>query len=280
MKPYIYGSKNKIHIIDLQKTAKGLEEADRFLQATTARGGSVLFVGTKRSARDIIQEQATRCGMYYVTNRWLGGTLTNWQTVKKSIERLLSLEKARDEGRFELLTKKESLDLQREIIKMDKNLGGIKAMKGVPAAVFIIDPHKEHIATREAQTLGIPIVAVCDTNCDPDGIDYVIPGNDDALKAIRLYATLVADSIVEGKQKATGRAAESAYVSSEQDDAVEVIHRHGSTEAPAEEAVAEEAVAEEAAPAEEAAAAEEPAAAEEAVVKSTEAATDTAEASP
>ena len=181
MRPFVYGAKNGIHIIDLQKTARGLIDATRFLQQSVAHGGSVLFVGTKRSAREIISEEASRCGMFYINHRWLGGTLTNWQTVKKSIDRLLQLEHARDEGRFDLLTKKEALELNREITKMDKNLGGIKAMKGLPSALFVIDPRKEHLAVREAVTLGIPVVALCDTNCNPDGIDYVIPGNDESV---------------------------------------------------------------------------------------------------
>jgi len=177
MKPFIYGSKNGIHIIDLQKTARGLIDASRFVSSTVAHGGAVLFVGTKRAGRDIVSEEANRSGQFFVNNRWLGGTLTNWQTVKKSIDRLLQLEKARDEGRFELLTKKEALELNREIERMEKSLGGIKNMKGLPAALFVIDPKKEHIAVKEANILGVPVVALCDTNCDPHGIDHVIPGN-------------------------------------------------------------------------------------------------------
>ena len=186
MRPYIYGAKNGIHIIDLQKTAKGLIDASRFLSQTVAHGGSVLFVGTKRAAREIVSEEAQRAQMFWVNNRWLGGTLTNWQTVKKSIDRLIQLERARDEGRFEILTKKEALNATREIDKMNKNLGGIKGMKGLPSVLFIIDPKKEHIAVKEANTLNIPVVALCDTNCDPTGIQYVVPGNDDAIKSIRL----------------------------------------------------------------------------------------------
>lgn len=199
MKPYIYGDRNGIHIIDLQKTARGLLDACAYVQSTVARGGTVLFVGTKRSAREIIGEQANRAGMFYVNNRWLGGTLTNFQTVKKSIDRLIALERARDDGRFELLTKKEALELTRKIEKMDRSLGGIKNMKSTPDLMFVVDPKREHIAIREARKLGIPVVGLCDTNCDPDGIKHVIPGNDDAIKSIRLFTGAIADSILEGR---------------------------------------------------------------------------------
>jgi len=198
MKPYIYGEKSGIHIIDLQKTARCLVDASRFVSGQVGRGGSVLFVGTKRAARDIVSEQAGRCGMYYVNNRWLGGTLTNFQTVKKSIDRLVGLERAREEGRFELLTKKEALELSRRIGKMDKSLGGIKTMKELPGLMFVVDPRREHIAVCEAVKLGIPVVALCDTNCDPDNISFVVPGNDDAIKSIRLFTTAIADAVVEG----------------------------------------------------------------------------------
>jgi len=246
MKPYIYGAKNGIHIIDLQKTARGLVDASRFLSQTVGHGGTVLFVGTKRAARDIVAEEARRAGMHFVNNRWLGGTMTNWQTVKKSIERLVQLEKARDEGRFDVLTKKEALQLHREIAKMDKNLGGIKTAKGLPAALFVIDPKKEHIAVKEANTLNIPVVALCDTNCDPSGISYVIPGNDDAIKAIRLFTAAMADAAIEGKAASTGRSGGGkAYVSdaesAEQD--VEVIKRVSASPEPAAEAPAAEAPA-------------------------------------
>jgi small subunit ribosomal protein S2 len=247
MKPYIYGAKNGIHIIDLQKTARGLVDASRFVSQTVGHGGHILFVGTKRAARDIVAEEAQRSGMHFINNRWLGGTMTNWQTVKKSIERLVQLEKARDEGRFDVLTKKEALELHREIAKMDKNLGGIKTAKGLPAALFVIDPKKEHIAVKEANTLGIPVVALCDTNCDPSGISYVIPGNDDAIKSIRLFTAAIADAAIEGKAASTGRGNSRAYVTDAQADEapVEVIKRAA---APA----AEEAPAAPAAPADEA----------------------------
>jgi small subunit ribosomal protein S2 len=203
MRPYIYGEKNGVHIIDLQKTAMQLNDALRFIQATTARGQSILFVGTKRAAREIISAQAERSGMYFVNNRWLGGTLTNFKTVQRSIDSLVKLEKARDDGRFEALTKKEALDLTRKLTKMDRSLGGIKDMKGLPGAMFVIDPKREYIAICEAHKLGIPVVALCDTNCNPDKITHVIPGNDDALKSIHLFTQAIADAAIEGQ--ASGR---------------------------------------------------------------------------
>jgi small subunit ribosomal protein S2 len=261
MKPYIYGAKNGIHVIDLQKTARGLVDAVRFTQQTVAHGGSILFVGTKRAAREIVSEEAERSQQHFINNRWLGGTMTNWQTVKKSIDRLVQLEKARDEGRFEVLTKKEALELTRDIAKMDKNLGGIKTAKGLPAALFVIDPKKEHIAVKEANTLNIPVIALCDTNCDPSGISYVIPGNDDAIKSIRLFTAAIADAAIEGRAASTGRGAAKAYVGDAGSDQanVEVIKRGGpAAEEPAAAAPAAE-VAAPAAAAPEAAAPEAPA---------------------
>lgn len=232
MKPYLYGAKNGIHIIDLQRTARGLVEATRFVEAKASGGGNVLFVGTKRSARDIIREESLRCQGFYCNNRWLGGTMTNWGTVKKSIDRFNALERARDEGRFDMLTKKEALELSREIERMERNLGGIKNMKGLPDVLFVVDPKREHIAVREANKLGIPVVALCDSNCDPDGITYVIPGNDDALKSIRLFAAAIADAVIEGRQ--TSRRQKGAYVS-DGDDAelgdLEVVQRRGGASA-------------------------------------------------
>ncbi len=227
MKPYIYGAKNGIHVIDLQKTARGLVDAVRFTQQTVSHGGSILFVGTKRAARDIVAEEASRSQQHFINNRWLGGTMTNWQTVKKSIDRLVQLEKARDEQRFEVLTKKEALELSRDIAKMDKNLGGIKTAKGLPSALFVVDPKKEHIAVKEANTLGIPVIALCDTNCDPTGISYVIPGNDDAIKSIRLFTAAIADAAIEGRAASTGRSATQAYASDggSEESEVEVIKR-------------------------------------------------------
>jgi len=231
MKPFIYGSKNGIHIIDLQKTARGLIDASRFVSSTVSHGGAILFVGTKRAGRDIVCEEANRSGQFFVNNRWLGGTLTNWQTVKKSIDRLLQLEKARDEGRFELLTKKEALELNREIERMEKSLGGIKNMKGLPAALFVIDPKKEHIAVKEANILGVPVVALCDTNCDPHGIDHVIPGNDDALKSIRLFTAAIADAALEARQSSHGRGQQSGpYVAQSSDEAEAIASRYSDDE--------------------------------------------------
>ena len=207
MKPYIYGQKNGVHIIDIQKTAKALVGASRFVTTLVSRGQPILFVGTKRAAQEIVQEEAGRANQFFVNDRWLGGTLTNFQTVKKSIERLNQLTRARNEGRFEQLTKKEALQLTREIEKMEKSLGGIKDMRSLPGALFVIDPKKEHIAVKEANKLGIPVVALCDTNCDPDGIDHVIPGNDDAIKSIRLFTAAIADAAAEGRSAGHAEAA-------------------------------------------------------------------------
>lgn len=226
MKPYIYGAKNGIHIIDLQKTARGLIDASHYVASTVGHGGTILFVGTKRAAREIMEEESARCGQYFVNYRWLGGTMTNWQTVKKSIERLTQLERAKEEGRFDLLTKKEALELSRDIEKMQRNLGGIKGMKGLPSALFVVDPKKEHIAVKEANILGIPVVALCDTNCDPQGINHVIPGNDDAIKSIRLFTAAIADAVIEGRALSTTRAAAEAYVADDDRDEVEVVRRH------------------------------------------------------
>ncbi|MDP2315930.1 MAG: 30S ribosomal protein S2 [Pseudomonadota bacterium] len=223
MRPYIYGQKNGVHIIDIQQTARALVDASRYVTSIVSRGQPVLFVGTKRAARDIISEEARRSQMFFVNDRWLGGTLTNFQTVKKSIERLNSLTKARTEGKFEQLTKKEALTLTREIEKMEKALGGIKDMRALPGALFVIDPKKEHIAIKEAGKLGIPVVALCDTNCDPDGIDYVIPGNDDAIKSIRLFTAAIADAAAEGVQ--AGRTDASPIIQGDDGRGVEVYRR-------------------------------------------------------
>ncbi|MCB9665945.1 MAG: 30S ribosomal protein S2 [Alphaproteobacteria bacterium] len=236
MRPYIYGAKDGIHIIDLQRTAKGLVDAARFVSATVAGGRPILFVGTKRAAREIVAEEALRSGMFFVNHRWLGGTLTNWQTVKKSIESLIKLEHARDEGRFDLLTKKEALEYHREIEKMERTLGGIKNMKGLPGAIFVVDPKKEHIAVKEARTLGLPVIALCDTNCDPTLVDYVIPGNDDALKSVRLFTAAIADAALQGRQLSHGRSGgawvgEGAAAAATEAKDVEVIKRNVAAEA-------------------------------------------------
>ena len=201
MKPYIFGARNGIYIIDLQKTVTLARNAFRFVSDAVARGGSVLFVGTKKQAQDAVQEEASRSGMYHVTNRWLGGTLTNFKTIKTGIERLKTIEKMAADGTYERLPKKEIAQLEREREKLQKNLGGIKDMSRLPAALFVIDTKKEHIAVHEANRLGIPVVAVVDTNCDPEGIEYVIPGNDDAIRSIRLFTGKVAESCIEGKAR-------------------------------------------------------------------------------
>ena len=218
MKEYIFGERNGIYIIDLQKTQKLFRDALAAVQQslTERPNQKVLFVGTKRQAQDAIREEAERCGMYYVNNRWLGGLLTNFQTVQKSIAKLKEIEAMREDGRFEMLTKKERLKLDREHESLMKNLAGIKDMNGTPDMLFIIDVRKEDIAVKEANRLGIPIVAVVDTNCSPEGISQVIPGNDDALRAIRLFASRIADAILEGKQIGTEGA---TAVSGAQDDA-------------------------------------------------------------
>ncbi|MCX8027325.1 MAG: 30S ribosomal protein S2 [Thermodesulfovibrionales bacterium] len=199
MKRFIFGERNGIHIIDLQKTLKGLEEACNFVRNVAAQGGSFLYVGTKKQAQDAIAEEATRGEVFYVNNRWLGGMLTNFSTVKKSIERLKRIETMKEDGTFSLLTKKEVAQLENERERLDKNLKGIKTMTSYPDVIFIVDPKKEKIAVAEAKRLGITIVALVDTNCDPDEIDYVIPGNDDAIRAIKLIALKITDAILEGR---------------------------------------------------------------------------------
>ncbi len=207
MKEYIFGERNGIYIIDLQKTLKMFKEASKFVQDMAGEGKLVLFVGTKRQAQDAIAEEAQRCGMFYVNQRWLGGLLTNWVTVQKSVKRLKELDEMATDGRYELLPKKEVIKLERERKHLQANLAGIKELSRLPDAVFVIDSNKEQIAVREARKLGIPVVAVVDTNCDPSEVDYVIPGNDDALRAIRLFASKIADSCIEGSQFATDKQA-------------------------------------------------------------------------
>jgi small subunit ribosomal protein S2 len=205
MKEYIFGERNGIYIIDLQKTLKMFKEASNFVRDLAAEGKTIMFVGTKRQAQDAIAEEAQRCSMYYVNQRWLGGLLTNWVTVQKSVKRLKELDDMATDGRYELLPKKEVIKLERERKHLQANLAGIKEMNRLPDAIFVIDSNKEQIAVREARKLGIPVVAVVDTNCDPSEVDYVIPGNDDALRAIRLFASKIADSAVEGNQAATDK---------------------------------------------------------------------------
>ena len=197
MKKYIFSERNGIHIIDLQKTIVAIREAYEAVRKTTSEGKSVLFVGTKKQAQQTIQKEAERCGMFYVNNRWLGGMLTNFSTIKKSLARLKKIEKMEVDGTFDNLTKKEIASLQKEKSKLEKNLGGIKEMKDLPGILFIIDTRKEEIAIREARSLGIPIIAVVDTNCNPEGIDYPIPGNDDAIRAISLFTGVIANAVIE-----------------------------------------------------------------------------------
>ncbi len=203
MRPYIFGERNKVHIINLEKTLPMFNEAMGFLGRLTSNKGTILFVGTKRQAGDIVREEATRCVSPYVDHRWTGGMLTNYKTVKKSIERLKALEAMEQDGTFDKLNKKETLLLQREREKLNRSLAGIKNMGGLPDALFVIDVGHEYIAVSEANKLNIPVVAVVDSNCKPDGVDYVIPGNDDALRAIRLYARAAADAIIEGRKSVT-----------------------------------------------------------------------------
>jgi len=207
MKEYIFGERNGIYIIDLQKTLKMFKEASKFVTDQVAEGKLVLFVGTKRQAQDAIAEEASRSGMFYVNSRWLGGLLTNWVTVQKSVKRLKELDDMATDGRYELLPKKEVIKLERERKHLQANLAGIKNLNRLPDLLFVIDSNKEQIAVKEARKLGIPVVAVVDTNCDPTEVDYVIPGNDDALRAIRLFASKIADSVVEGANAATDKQA-------------------------------------------------------------------------
>ncbi len=199
MKKYIFGARNGIYIVDLSKTVKLLDTALTFIRDTAAEGGEVLFVGTKKQAGDSIREEAERCGMHFVNARWLGGMLTNFRTIRHRIDRLEQLRRMETEGTFDLLPKKEVIKLQLEIEKLEKFLGGVKNMNRLPAALFVVDSKKEHIAIAEARKLNIPIVAIVDTNCDPDEIDYVIPGNDDAIRAVKLISGAVADSVIEGR---------------------------------------------------------------------------------
>ncbi|HHY38060.1 MAG TPA: 30S ribosomal protein S2 [Clostridia bacterium] len=200
MKPYIFTERNGIYIIDLQKTVRKIEEAYDFLRNVAFNGGRVLFVGTKKQAQESIAEEAKRCGSFYVNERWLGGMLTNFSTIKSRIERLIRLDEMANDGEFERLPKKEVGRLERERHKLEKYLGGIKGMKDLPDAIYVVDPRKERIAVSEARRLEIPIVAIVDTNCDPDEVDYVIPGNDDAIRAVRLITSKMADAILEGSQ--------------------------------------------------------------------------------
>ena len=202
MKKYIFAERNGIHIIDLQKTIAAIKDGYDEVRRVTASGKSILFVGTKKQAQQAVQKEAERCGMFYVNNRWLGGMLTNFSTIKKSLQRLKKIEKMEIDGTFDNLTKKEVAALQKEKAKLEKNLGGIKEMKELPGALFVIDTHKEQLAVAEARRMGIPIIAVVDTNCNPEGIDYPIPGNDDAIRAISLFTSIIANAVIESDNEA------------------------------------------------------------------------------
>ncbi|ENY72516.1 30S ribosomal protein S2 [Aeromonas diversa] len=201
MKSYIFGARNGVHIVNLEKTVPMFDDAMNFLSSTAAKKGKVLFVGTKRAAAEAVKESATRCDQFYVNHRWLGGMLTNWKTVRQSIKRLKDLETQSQDGTFDKLTKKEALMRTREMDKLEKSLGGIKDMGGLPDVLFVIDAEHEHIAIKEANNLGIPVISVVDTNSNPDGVDYIIPGNDDAIRAVQLYLNAAADTVLEAREQ-------------------------------------------------------------------------------
>ena len=221
MAPYIYTERNGIYIIDLQKSVGKVDEAYQAVSDIAADGGSILFVGTKKQAQDAIKTEAERCGMYYVNERWLGGMLTNFKTIQSRIERLKAIEAMAEDGTFDVLPKKEVIALKKEWDKLEKNLGGIKDMKGLPDAIFVVDPKKERICVQEAHTLGIPLIGICDTNCDPEELDYVIPGNDDAIRAVKLIVSKMADAVIEANQGATDEEYYEAETAVEAEEAVE-----------------------------------------------------------
>ena len=204
MAPYIYTERNGIYIIDLQKSVGKVDEAYQAISDIAAEGGTILFVGTKKQAQDAIKTEAERCGMFYVNERWLGGMLTNFKTIKSRVNRLKEIEAMAEDGTFDVLPKKEVIQLKKEWEKLEKNLGGIKEMKRLPDAIFIVDPKKERICVQEAHTLGIPLIGIADTNCDPDDVDYIIPGNDDAIRAVKLIVSKMADAVIEANQGETG----------------------------------------------------------------------------
>ena len=216
LSPYIYTERNGIYIIDLQKSVGMVDDAYKAVADIAADGGTILFVGTKKQAQDAIAVEAERCGMYYVNERWLGGMLTNFKTIQSRIARLKAIETMEQDGTFEVLPKKEVIELKKELAKLQKNLGGIKEMKRLPDAIFVVDPKKERICVQEAHTLGIPLIGICDTNCDPEELDYVIPGNDDAIRAVKLIVSKMADAVIEAKQ---GEAEEAAYEEAAETDA-------------------------------------------------------------
>ena len=215
MAPYIYTERNGIYIIDLQKSVGKVDEAYNAIRDCVADGGKILFVGTKKQAQDSIKNESERCGMYYVNQRWLGGMLTNFKTIQSRVARLKKIEEMAEDGTFDVLPKKEVIQLKREQEKLEKNLGGIKEMQDIPDMIFVVDPRKERICIQEAHTLGIPLVGICDTNCDPEELDYVIPGNDDAIRAVKLIVSKMADAVIEGNQ------GQDAEVAEEEEEAAE-----------------------------------------------------------
>jgi small subunit ribosomal protein S2 len=217
MKPYIFGARNGIHIIDLQKTVRLFKTTYEFIVRTVSEGYPVLFVGTKKQGHDSIVEESERCGMFFIVNRWLGGTLTNFQTIKKSIKRLKDIERMKEDGSINRYTKKEILQMEKELFKLERNLGGIKNMDELPGAIFVVDPKREKIAVKEGRKLGIPVIAIADSNCDPDEIDFILPGNDDAIRAIRLFCAKIADACIEGHNLAEERLRAEAELLKEQE---------------------------------------------------------------
>jgi len=217
MKPYIFGARNGIHIIDLQKTVRLFKIAYEFIVRTVSEGYPVLFVGTKKQGHDSIVEESERCGMFFIVNRWLGGTLTNFQTIKKSIKRLKDIERMKEDGSINRYTKKEILKMDKELFKLERNLGGIKDMDELPGAIFVVDPKREKIAVKEGRKLGIPVIAIADSNCDPEEIDFILPGNDDAIRAIRLFCSKIADACIEGHNLAEERLRAEAELLKEQE---------------------------------------------------------------
>ena len=229
MAEYIFQARNGIHIIDLQKTSKKLDEAYAFIKEQAEEGKTILFVGTKKQAQDCVKEAAEKSGMFYVNERWLGGTLTNFKTIRKRIERLAELEKMQEDGTFDVLPKKEVILLKKEMDKLEKNLGGIKEMTQIPDVIFVVDPKKEHIAVQEARKLNIPLVGLVDTNCDPNDVDYVIPGNDDAIRAVKLVTDVMANAVIEGKQGESLEAEEEQMVEESEEPSMEEVAQNKET---------------------------------------------------
>ena len=229
MAEYIFQARNGIHIIDLQKTSKKLDEAYAFIKEQAEEGKTILFVGTKKQAQECVKEAAEKSGMFYVNERWLGGTLTNFKTIRKRIERLAELEKMQEDGTFDVLPKKEVILLKKEMDKLEKNLGGIKEMTQIPDVIFVVDPKKEHIAVQEARKLNIPLVGLVDTNCDPNDVDYVIPGNDDAIRAVKLVTDVLANAVIEGKQGESLEAEEEQPVEESEEMSMEEVAQNEET---------------------------------------------------